>query len=404
MISPTEADGGSQHKITMEMRRFFTPLPILAILCACQSETPQENNESGRFLIVNATLPGSDQTRTHITYGNPSIDTELFRWDTDIEHGGTAQKIDYISLFNVTKLEQYPSEGIELNVTKINGRNASFESVESVNSNVEIKAGDVLFVNYWETSARQISSDGTYDPRKIFTLVFGTEANKPQQIVKNPNDSCMSFMQGNLRMYDIVTVVEDDKIPDLHFRWLSAIFRVTLRNETGHDIYPTKLEVDYPGTESFFNTTLYCSVDTTSSNESGLTVYDDYNNEDYDLYKGTRAYTDNIGTTLNGKKGTLDAGESIGDGETYDLYLSTVPRIGNTIIGQNGLNICLTEDHQTNSEKQYSINVENFNVPIEAGKRYWFNLTAVEETDGTRKLVLTSEWLKDHPEAKSYYE
>ncbi|MDE6380584.1 MAG: hypothetical protein K2L11_08940 [Muribaculaceae bacterium] len=385
----------------MDIKGIISALPILALLCACQSEAPKDTTETGRVLTVKATLPGSDETRTHITYGNPSIDTELFRWDTDSAHGGSARKIDFISLFNVTRLEQCPSQGIELDVTKIDGRNATFESVGSVNASVEFKAGDVLFVNYWETSAKQIAVDGNfiYDPRKIFSIKFGSEANKPQFIVKDPDDSTMSFMQGNLFMYDIVTVEEDNQIPDLHFRWLSAIIRVSLRNETGHDIYPTKLEVEYPGTKSFFNTTLYCSVDTEASNESSLIIYDDYANKDYEFYKGSVAYTDSIGTTINGKIGTDDAGESIANGKTYDLYLSTVPRIENTIKGNNGLDIHLIESHQTNADKKYSIKVKDFDVPIEAGKRYWFNLTAVEE-DGTRKLMLTSEWLKEHPEAK----
>ena len=385
----------------MKIKGNFTALPIVALLCACQSEAPKENISSGRVLTVNATLPGSVDTRTHITYGNPAIDTEFFRWDME-KYG--AEQDDWISLFNVSRLEQTPSNGgIKLEVTNINGRSATFQSVGSVNPDIEIKAGDILFLNYWETTARQVYSGSNlvYHPNKVFSMSFGTESNKPQYIVKDPySDSYMSYMQGNLRMYDIVTVVEDDKIPDLHFRWLSAIIRITIQNETGHDIYPTKIEVEYPGTESFFNTTLYCSVDTEASNESGLIIHDDYAKEDYEFYKGSVAYTDKIGTTINGKIGTEDAGEAICTGDSYDLYLSTVPRIGNTIRGENGLNIHLVEEHQTDSEKTYSININNFDVPIEAGKRYWFYLTAVEEEDGTRKLMLTSDWLKAHPDAK----
>lgn len=379
----------------MDIRRLFTVLPALAILCSCQSEAPQGNTEPRRILTVKATLPGDDETRSHITYGNTDVDNELFRWDTDIEHGGTAKKIDYIALYNVTRLEQYPSEGIELNVTKIDGRNATFESVSSVDPSVEFKAGDVLFVNYWETTARQIKVDGNiiYDPRKIFSLYFGTESNKPQMIEANPLETNMSFMQGNLKMYDIVTVVEDDKIPDLHFKHLSAIMRVSLRNETGTYIYPTKIEFKYPGTKSFCNTTLYCSVDTTLP--SGLKVY-----TDKELFGDSEPYTDNIGTTINGKDGTKDIGDSIAPGQTYDLYLTTVPRIDNEQTG-NSLTIDLIKRHDT--DHPYTITLEGFNKPIKAGQRYWFNLTAVTENDTINKLILTSEWLKAHPDAKPYY-
>ena len=144
----------------------------------------------------------------------------------------------------------------------------------------------MIFVNYYETK-RKFNDDLTYDDRDIFTIGVGSEENKPQYIVGNPDDASLSYMKANLKMYDIVTAVEDGKIPDLHFRHLSAIMRVSLRNETGMYIYPTKLEFKYPGTESFFNTTLYCSVDTTRS--IGLVIY-----SDGVFFNGTAPLQDNI--------------------------------------------------------------------------------------------------------------
>ena len=126
---------------------------------------------------------------------------------------------------------------------------------------------------------------------------------------------------------------------------------------------------------------------------SGLKVY-----TEYEFFKGSDPYTDNIGTTINGKSGTKDIGDSIAPGKTYDLYLSTVPRIANDRTGTS-LTIDLIKKHQTNHP--YRITLDGFNKAIEAGKRYWFNLTAVEEVaeDTTyRKLVLTSDWLDQHPE------
>lgn len=352
-------------------------LPIVSILCACQSEVPQENTVPKRVITVRASLPDTDNTRAQITYGNPEIDREIFMWDDD----------DWITVFNVSRLSECP-KGVELAAVKINGNSAVFESAVSVDSSFQVKAGDIIFVNYWETK-RKYSSTTTLDERNIFTIGVGTEENKPQILVQNPTDSSLSYMKNNLKMYDIVTAVEDDKIPDLHFRHLSAIMRVTLRNETGKYIYPTKLEFKYPGTESFFNTTLYCSVDTASSNKSGLKVY-----TDNEFYNGSNPYTDNIGTTINGKNGTKDIGDSIPPGKTYNLYLSTVPRIENNVKG-NSLRIDLIKRHDT--DHPYSITLEGFNIAIEAGKRYWFNLTAVEE-NGENKLMLTSDWKAQHSE------
>ena len=355
-------------------------LPILSILCACQSEVPQEDIVPKRVITVRASLPETDNTRAQITYGNTEIEREIFMWDDK----------DWITVFNISRLSECPL-GVQLETTtpNIKGRSAVFESVKSVNPNFEIKAGDIIFVNYYETERKYGPDSISFDERNIFTIGVGTEANKPQMIVQNPTDSSLEYMKANLRMYDIVTAVEDDKIPDLHFRHLSAIMRVTLRNETGKYIYPTKLEFKYPGTESFFNTTLYCSVDTASSNKSGLKVY-----TDNEFYKGSNPYTDNIGTTINGKSGTKDIGDSIPPGKTYNLYLSTVPRIENNIKG-NGLRIDLIKKHDT--DHPYSITLEGFDIAIEAGKRYWFNLTAVEE-NGENKLMLTSDWKAQHSE------
>ncbi len=373
----------------MNPRRYFTLLPLLAVLCACQSEMPQENVTPSRVLTVRAMLPGSEdtrgyitfgdsenKTRAQITYGNEDRNKEIFMWDMK-GYGGLTQN-DYIALYNVSRFSQNPYEGTQLDVIKIDGRNAIFESAST---DVEIKAGDILFVNYGATGIKYGPDSIHYDDRNIISMVVGTEANKPQYIVKNPNDSSLAYMHDNLRMYDIVKVVEDDSIPNLHFEHLSAILRVSLTNQTGKYIYPTKLEFKYPGTEAFFNTTLYCSVDTTLS--SGLNIY-----TDKDIYKGSEPYTDNIGSTINGKDGNKDIGDSIAPGQTYELYLSTVPRIENDRKGDH-LIIDLIKKHDT--DHPYRITLDNFKTIIEAGKRYWFKLTATPAGD----LVLSSEYNPD---------
>lgn len=265
------------------------------------------------------------------------------------------------------------------------GKRAEFESVESVDSTFKVEEGDVILTMYGETLRKYNSDSITLDARNIFTYVVGTEANKPQIIVKNPNDSSLCYMADNLKMYDMVTVVKDDEIPDLHFKHLSALMRVTLRNETGGYLYPTKLEFKYPETKSFFNTTMYFSVDSDT-----LKVYD--NGE---FYNGSAVYTDNVGTTINTKTGTDDAGDSIANGESYELYLSTVPRMGNDKKGDS-LEIHIIAKHDTNNP--YSITIPNFKTAIEAGKRYWFDLTAIITPEGKRKLMLTSEWKKQQNE------
>lgn len=352
---------------------------MLPLLCACQSESYQETAQPQRVIKVGACLPNSNDTRAQVKYGSGVEETgETFMWNLG----------DEVFLFNLSNLEDNPKEANYSikDLNDLNRKNAEFIFTPGAGHATEalsVKAGDVIlavFAN--EAYRRAISNIGgiiTYDERNVITLPCGTEGNYPQIIVNNPNDESLNYMEGNFKMYDVVTADKDDEIPDLHFKHLSALMRVTLRNKTGVDLFPTKLEFKYPGTESFFNTTMYFSVDNMS-----LKVYDD--GEFFTA--SSKPYTDNIGTTLNAKDETTDIGESILNEESYELYISTVPRIRNAQKGDS-LEIHVIANHDT--KHPYSITLHDFNTVIEAGKRYWFDLTATP--DG--KLMLTSEWEKE---------
>lgn len=361
---------------TMRIRKTLAATIMLLLLCACQSESYQEVVQPQRNTIrVKASLSNSNDTRAQVKYGTGKDQIgETFMWIYNDDYK------DFITIYNVTKLNC--PEGVELEITKIlsdDGKCAEFESVESVDSTFRVEEGDVILAMSGNLRRYQ---EGSVDSLKnVFTYDVGTEANKPQMIVENPDDSTLNYMKNNLKMYDIVRAVEGGQIPDLHFKHLSALMRVTFRNKTGEDLYLTKLEFKYPDTESFFNTTLYFSVESDETGDS-LKVYD--NGE---LYSGSLPYTDNIGTTINGKDDTTDIGDVIRNGESYELYLSTVPRIGNGRTGKE-FTIHVIENHDTNNP--YAIILNDFDTVIEAGRRYWFDLTATED----RKLVLTSEWEK----------
>ena len=373
-------------------------IPVFTILCACQSEVPQEISAPTNSLMVKASFPGSNDTRTQITYGNPDKTQEIFSWTEG----------DEIFLYNMSRINEYPDEAC-FKIQPNFGRSANFVFSPGADGHAkEFKVfdGDILLALYGGDTNRvkyKKNDKDTIaypDERNIVRIGVGTEANYPQYILTDPDDSSMSYMQDNLKMYDIVTVVKNDEIPDLSFKHLSAILRISLQNKTGHDIYPTKLEFRYPTKSptalegdgvnrnpSFFNTSLYCSVETNENCDQYLKVYD---TDDF-FTSQSKPYTENISTTINGKDVTSDAGDSIKNGESYELYLSTIPRIGNDSYGEK-FSIDLIQNHDTNNP--YSITIDKFNKVIEAGKRYWFNLTAVEEQDGTRKLMLTSDWLE----------
>lgn len=381
-----------------KIHNIFATLTMLTLFSACQSDTLVDNSlpdspQTVSKLTVRASMPGEAESRAHIVYGYGTHGTdseELFRWFMKGDGGITDRESDFITLFNLSKLDECPN-GVELEITAVNGQTATFEST-SFEPSFRYEAGDTVCAFLGET-LRKFNADATYDARNIFTIALGTESNKPQYIEKEPDmETTLAFMSDNLKMYDIAIVETADSIPDLHFKHLSAIFRVTLHNESGHDIYPTKIEVNYPTTSqsavegdpvdrnpSFFNTAIYLSVEPDCS----LKVYDTD-----DFFHGSKPYTYDFGTTINGKDGTADAGESIPDGSSYELYLSSVPRIGNDSKGDS-ISIHLIENHVT--ANPFVLTLNGFDTLIEAGKRYWFNVTATPD----HKLVLTKHYNPD---------
>lgn len=374
----------------MKLSKIFAVAILLPLLGACQSELQKDYTPAEHDIIVKASLPASPASRAQIIYGTQKVDGvdqgEIFEWNEG----------DCMRLFNITRLADKPL-GIEMEALEIDGRNATFQPSDQ-GEEFEVKAGDIVFAVFGTTERKYKENDATtFDERDIFTTLYvGAESNKPQMIVNNPIPGAdgLELIKGNFKMFDIVTAVKDGEVPPLHFKHLSALMRVTLHNETGKDLYLTKLEFVTPGAEEFFNTTLYWSVVTDEDfpeTEEADVEYQEIEGHKFKIYlgneffKGSEPYTDKIGTTINGKDGTKDIGESILHGDTYELYLSTVPRFNNTLAGEE-LKISVIENHDTNAP--YQITLDGFDVPIQAGKRYWFDLTATPE--GT--LVLTSDW------------
>lgn len=389
----------------MKIIKILAAMVCIPLLIACDADHPFEMDETVEYtpIRVKAFLPGEIQSRAQITYGgcydtdgkpNPKIG-ETFMWNDK----------DWFTLFNITRLNECP-EGAELEAIKISEdrKTAIFETVSSVKPNLSIRKGDTIFVmsgqvlryykkdSYGQAILDEVGKE-IFDERKIFTIPIGAEANKPQPVLINPNDESLSFMKENLIWYDIVTVEDDGIVPDLHFKHLSAIMRITVHNESGKDLYPTKLELLYNTNSqqsnsedgidrnpSFFKTAMYCSIIGSASGGIGFKLYDTN-----DIYRGSQPYTYSIGTTINSKDGTNDTGESIRNGETYEFYITAVPRIDNDSKGE-AITISLTVFHDT--DHQYSLTLHDFYQVINAGKRYWFNVTATPAGD----LVLTSQF------------
>lgn len=375
----------------MKFYKIFSTVILLTFLGACQSEaliepSQKEPSQPLNKLTVRASLPNDNETRAHIIYGYGDPDNrskEIFVWDEE----------DEINIFNFSKLSECPF-GVIVYATNVHGNTAEFTSID--NPGFRVEKGDTILAIYGEINREAYKdSQGNvfYDQRNIINIGVGTEANKPQIIETEPNqETTLSYMKDNLKMYDILIAEEDNKIPDINFIHLSAILRITLHNRTGKDLYPTKLEFKYPTTSpttaegdtitnpSFYNTTLYCSIDPGQKDCLKLISY-----VDDDLFGGSQPHTYNIGTTINTKENTDDTGEKILNGESYELYLSTVPRLDNDSFGEE-CSIHLIVSHDT--DNPYVITIPEFKEVITAGKRYWFDLVATPNNT----LVLKSQY------------
>ncbi|MDE6267471.1 MAG: hypothetical protein K2M04_00100 [Muribaculaceae bacterium] len=394
----------------MKIKNIMAAIMLLPMLYGCQSdelrteepELPQDNvedpEEPVRPLRITASLPGKE-SRAQVTYGNPNREAgEEFIWNDN----------DELRLFNITKLSEQNGD-IKFRVVENNRNSAEFEWWED-ESDLELtyESGDIILAvlgeSYRNINNQEFIKDG------ILTMGVGTEANKPQLFVDDPDDSSLEFMKDNIKMYALVKVDEEGNIPPFHFRHLSAIIRVTFTNATGEDLFPTKIEFKYPEiegkekTEVFLNTTLYFSITPEDQPIAGNKMIGGKNMEwsgiksDLDgynllcytgdaLYNGSNPYTNKIGTTLGHKIGTVDADHILAAGRTYDLYLATVPRINNDLVGENGIRIEIVNEHITATP--YYIDVPNFNVAVQAGMRYGFSLTAVP---GSKQLVFSSQY------------
>ena len=369
------------------MKNFCNTLSVLitlTYLCSCQSEVPIETSQPTQKIYIRASLPNENETRAHIIYGygDPkNANKERFIWDEE----------DEINILNLSKLSECPF-GVIVNATNINGNIAEFTPID--NPDFRVEQGDTILAIYGEINRVAYKDNGEvyYDERKIITIGLGSQGNKPQWIEKNPDkNSTLTYMRHNIKMYGVVIAERDGEIPEINFKHLSAFMRISFHNETGKDLYLTQLDFKYPTKSptssesdkvkhdlSFLNTTLYLSIEPDENEGFKLKTYEEF-------YNGSDVYTDNIATTINGKNGIEDAGESILNGESYELYLTTVPRIGNDSYGEK-ITINIIESHHT--ETPYSITIDNFNRVIEPGKRYWFDLVATPDN----KLVFKSQY------------
>ncbi len=393
----------------MKIKNIFKVLPLLAVLAACQSEEFQQSMAPKRLLTVKASLPASGESRALIPYGYQDTAREVFQW-----YGGSNEMpADYITLFNITNFADnhldVNKETPVLEVDEINGKQATFTSISDY-PDFSVKTGDILLAVLSFCTPANIEAT-----RENLGNAVSFQAGSylyDQKIVEDPDTNILALRHVHMmmHMYDIVKVEEDGVIPELHLKHLSALFRVTLRNETGKNLFDdvSELVFEYPTGDDcvFIYGFNYLSV-------AGNETEGFYLKENFKAPEKRHPLnpTPPDSTVTHSYKAThrinqpsnISPGIPLENGKTYELYAVVTPRIGPTLTG-NEFTINLYNNGAESgygkfeSCVKYSITIDNFNIPIEAGKRYWFNLTAVNEEEGGPKLMFTRDWLAKHPD------
>ncbi len=384
------------------------------VLVGCQSEKEQEELAPKRVITVKASLPGSTESRATVTYGYyEDRSKEVFTWSNT----------DYITVFNITRFRDMYSINSEnsentsgdetkmlyLDIAKIDGKNAEFQTPSEYDADYPIRKGDVLFIILGAATPANPDIARVKTDNLISYLAVISDARASQKIVPNPetNPSALSHLNDQLRMYAIVTVEEDDVIPDFTFTHLSAIMRVTLRNETGKPLFDKNSDIvfSYPTGDNcaFIYGFSYVCV---AQNDAG----------EYYLMENFKAPIESNPTTIHTYQATHKINYStassgprvpLENGDTYEFYAIVAPTVGEQPIGKE-LIIDLYDGTASSYGvpgydcEKYSITIDDFGRAIAPGKRFWFNLTAVrEEVDGKTetKLMLTNAWKALHPEA-----
>lgn len=332
--------------------QMWLALMLLPMLCACQAddiegiqeEIPETPTVEVEPVTIKASLPGGDKSRAQVKYGNPNGKAgEFFMWNDD----------DKITVYNIT---QNDATGTVFNIGNINGNNADFTAKDGFTAD----ANDILIALY--------GNDITYNSATSRVEISNTTT---QQVkTKNRGDEDLKHLQKDIKMYDILKVDSEGNIPELHFKHLSALMRLTVYNTKEESITLNKIAFSY-GINGTFVDKANLSIDKTSLE---LEAFSGVGNDTW----------------------SADMNIELAPHETYDLFFAVLSS-GRVVGSDDNLNI------RFNGDKNLYINIEGFQeIKILPGYRYWFDLTLTD--DGLKETSkLEDYYWYNHPKGESVY-
>lgn len=341
-----------KHLIMKIANQMWLALMLLPMLCACQAddiegiqeEIPETPTVEVEPVTIKASLPGGDKSRAQVKYGNPNGKAgEFFMWNDD----------DVITVYNIT---QNDATGTVFNIGNINGNNADFTAKDGFTAD----ANDILIALY--------GNDITYNSATSRVEISNTTT---QQVkTKNRGDEDLKHLQKDIKMYDILKVDSEGNIPELHFKHLSALMRLTVYNTKEESITLNKIAFSY-GINGTFVDKANLSIDKTSLE---LEAFSGVGNDTW----------------------SADMNIELAPHETYDLFFAVLSS-GRVVGSDDNLNI------HFNGDKNLYINIEGFQeIKILPGYRYWFDLTLTD--DGLKETSKLGDYYwYYHPTSKGKY-
>lgn len=415
---------------------FLTFLVFLPAMFSCESEEPQESNVPKKEFRIRAYIDNPENSRAAIEYGYQDSIKEVFTWGPD-----AGRDREYITLFNLSKFSEFHQsrQAPFMYLDKIVGKQAEFKYYSEESDHIEddteffriMEPGDIILAVVCEAHAANLE-----DCAPGYSNVFSYQASSllyDQKIVENPTTAtAMRHVHKMLRMYDVVKVGENKEIPDLHFKHFSSIFRVTLQNKTEKPLFNRRSEIVFTASSDERRTFIYgFNYFSVVGNENdGFHLEENFKEtpERHPL-NPTKPDTTVVLSHKAIHEINKSNGETLNDGETYEFYAVVTPRIGNPEITPEVVESLTIDVFDGGSESsyystdgtitkpdRYTITIKDFKRPIEPGKRYWFKLTATNDTvkvktniyddntdnvTGTTyldayKLMFTSEWEDKH--------
>ncbi len=415
-----------ENKVKTFIKSSLALLALLPALFSCQSEAPQESKADKKEFTVRAYIDTPEDTRAAIEYGygynEGDENKEIFTW---VNNG---RDRDYITLFNLSKFSDFHQtyKAPLMYVKTIKGKQAEFafdpeDDAESSNNALfqeNMEPGDTILAVVCEAHAAKLAD---CDP--VYSNVISYEAASQlydQKIVKNPTtENAMRHVHMMMHLYDVVIVDENGNIPDLHFKHMSSIFRVTLQNKTGKPLFSNISEIIFTAHSTDMSAFIYgFNYFAVVGNENGgfhLEENFKLTPPRHPLNPTKPAKTIVLSHKTKQQINYISADKiPLDNGETYEFYAVVTPRIGSqkftpevvdslTIdVFSNGAESGYYEYYDTPEKgkpDRYTITIDNFNRKIEPGKRYWFKLTATNDSvkvktnvyDGQDKVTDTKE-------------